>query len=340
MVGTTRWGRGLLAAAAAAVCAGAAVPATAEQATPRAEAVSTVFFGDSYSANFGIAPLQQAGSEEAFCFRAEENYLAVAARRLAEQGSALDVASDRSCGGALIEHFWTEQPYPLSGSSRPPQQEALGEETRLVVGSVGGNTVGFDDILKQCSRKLRDERVLMPGDPVDADEPTHRCTAFFTIGDGKDWLDSRFDKAEVELAELFHRIHYLAPGATAVLVGYPRIVPANVVKCQTPSPGQTDKPLADINNDALLMFDRVQKRLNDLMRTQAAEAAAEFVDLYAATDDSTACDGADRGIGGLFEESQVELSGTTLPWYLHPNTRGRDIQADHVATAIRNILSR
>ncbi|MEJ2855511.1 MULTISPECIES: hypothetical protein [unclassified Saccharothrix] len=28
-----------------------------------------------------------------------------------------------------------------------------------------------------------------------------------------------------------------------------------------------------------------------------------------------------------------------VPWCLHPNTRGRDIQATHVATAIQNTFS-
>ncbi|QFZ18676.1 SGNH/GDSL hydrolase family protein [Saccharothrix syringae] len=338
---TTRRGRGLLVAAVAVVlCAGAAAPAAAEQATPRAEGVSTVFFGDSYTANFGIAPLQQVDSEEAYCFRAQENYPAVAARRLAAKGTALDIASDRSCGGALIEHFWTAQPLLGGIATRPPQQEALGTETKLVVGSLGGNTVGFANILKQCSQKLRDQGALLPADPVDADEPADQCAAFFTTGDGKDWLDYRFDKAQFELEQLLNRIYYAAPEATTVLVGYPRIVPANVARCQNPAPGQTEKPLADIDTGALLVFDKIQKRLNDLMRTKADENGAVFVDLYAATDDNTACDGADRGIGGLFENSQLQVFGTTLPWYLHPNTRGRDIQADQVATTIQNALNR
>ncbi|MDI5978230.1 SGNH/GDSL hydrolase family protein [Amycolatopsis magusensis] len=335
---TTRRKRGLLAAAVAVVCAGAAVPAAAQE-PGRAEPVSTVFIGDFYTANFGITPIHGTDDpNKLFCFRSEENYPAVTARRLAEQGRALDIASDRSCGGALIRHFWEKQPLQ-AGLAAPPQKEALGEETRLVVGSVGGNTVGFVNILKQCSQQLRDQGEILPGAPVDADEPADRCGAFFTAGNGEDWLDWQFAEAERELGDLLDDIGYLSPDATVVLVGYPRIVPANVAKCQTPAPGQAEKPLADIPTDALMMFDKVQKRLNDLMRTQAEQGGAEFVDLYAVTGGNTACDGNDRGIGGLFENSQIEFFGGTLPWFLHPNTRGRDIQAHHVATAIRNALS-
>ncbi|MEV6906730.1 SGNH/GDSL hydrolase family protein [Amycolatopsis sp. NPDC051071] len=335
---TTRRGRGLLVAAVAVVvCAGATVPAAAHE-PARAEPVTTVFFGDSYTANFGVAPIHGPWDpKEYYCFRSEENYPAVAARELAEQGTPLDIASDRSCGGALAEHFWTKQRLP-GFTSKPPQQEALGDETGLVVGSLGGNTLGFVQVLKQCSQRFRDQGGALPVDPVDPDDPAERCAAFFTAGDGKQWLDYQFTTVEGELQELFDRIGAHAPQAKAVLVGYPRIVPANIDKCQTPAPGQNDKPLADIPTDALPVFDRIQERLNNLMRTQAAAADAEFVDLYAVTGDNTACDGDDRGIGGLFEQSQVNFFGTPLPWYLHPNTHGRDIQARHVATAIQETL--
>ncbi|MFI6026599.1 hypothetical protein [Amycolatopsis magusensis] len=179
---------------------------------------------------------------------------------------------------------------------------------------------------------------MLPAAPVDGDEPADRCGGYFTAGDGKEWLDHRFEEAEHNLEVMFERIDYFSPAAKAVLVGYPRLVPANVVKCQTPAPGQAEKPLADIPVDALQMFDKVQERLNDLMRTRAAEAGGTFVDLYTVTGGNTACDGADRGIGGLFEGSQVEFGDDALPWYLHPNTRGRDIQAHHVTTAIQHAL--
>lgn len=338
VVTTMRRGRGLFATTLAVlVCAGAAVPAGAEQ---RAEAVPTVFFGDSYTANYGIA-LKQEPSDitELLCFRAEQNFPKVTTRELAEKGNLLDITDDRSCGGAVINNFWNDQTlYPTQETAKP-QQEALKADTRLVVGSLGGNTVGFVNILKQCSQRLRDEAGLLPGTPVDSDQSAEQCAAFFTEGDGKQWLDYRFEQADYELEELLDRIAYFSPDATAVLVGYPRIVPADAGKCRIPAPGQTTTPLADIPADALPVFDKVQERLNDLMRTKATEFDATFVDLYAVTGDNTACDGADRAIGGLFEDSQVTFGEQALPWYLHPNAQGRDLQASHVATAIQTALS-
>ncbi|MFE9659146.1 GDSL-type esterase/lipase family protein [Streptomyces sp. NPDC005955] len=329
--------RRLVAAAVAlAGCLAVAGPAGSAGAAP-AEPVPTVFFGDSYTANFGIAPFQE--GERTFCFQAKEDYPAVATRRLADKNVTLDVQADVSCGGALTQHFWQEQEL-LGGMKVPPQQDALKQDTRLTVGSLGGNTLGFSRILKQCSAELRGH-VLLPGEPVDGDVPASQCAEFFDTGDGKQWLDGQFEQVTGDLEELLDRIGYFAPDAKRVLVGYPRLVPEDTTKCLTPAPGQTQLPFADTAKDALPVLDRIQQRLNDVMKKAVADAdgGADFVDLYASTGSSTACDGADRGIGGLLEDSQIG-DAQKLPWYAHPNDKGRDIQAEQVADKIEEVLNR
>ncbi|MFB7210912.1 SGNH/GDSL hydrolase family protein [Streptomyces sp. NPDC056255] len=322
-------------------CLALAGPAGSVAAAP-ADPVPTVFFGDSYTANFGIAPVNHEGSEKLFCFQAKENYPTVATRRLADKGITLDVQSDVSCGGALAQHFWQEQELPFGLGKLPPQQDALKQDTQLTVGSMGGNTLGFNRILKQCSDKLRTEGALLPGEPVDGDEPAAKCGEFFESGDGKAWLDGQFEQVGWDLEELLDRIGYFAPDAKRVLVGYPRLVPEDTTKCLTAAPGQTELPLADIPQDALPVLDQIQKRLDDVMKKAAADAdgGADFVDLYANTGGNTACDGADRGVGGLLEESQVKLGDYKLPWYAHPNEKGRDIQAEQVADKVEQVLNR
>ncbi|MFF4898625.1 SGNH/GDSL hydrolase family protein [Streptomyces sp. NPDC001068] len=320
-------------------CLALAGPAGSADAAP-ADPVPTVFFGDSYTANFGIAPFQE--GDRTFCFQAKENYPAVATRRLADKGIALDVQSDVSCGGALVHHFWQEQELLLPGVKVPPQQDALKQDTRLAVGSMGGNTLGFNRILKQCSDKLRTEGVLLPGEPVDGDEPASKCGEFFESGDGKNWLDGKFEQVSGDLEELLDRIAYFAPDAKRVLVGYPRLVPEDTAKCLTAAPGQTQLPFADISKDALPVLDQIQKRLNDVMKKAAADAdgGADFVDLYAHTGSNTACDGANRSIGGLLEDSQIKFGNDHVPWYAHPNAKGRDMQAKQVADKVEQILNR
>ncbi|GAA1244866.1 SGNH/GDSL hydrolase family protein [Kitasatospora nipponensis] len=327
--------------AAAAVALGSSlaftVPVGSAAAAP-ADVVPTVFFGDSYTADYGIAPFHEADSNRLFCFQAKENYPAVATRGLAEKGITLDVQSDVSCSGALVRNFWEEQEtLPGSGLKVPAQQDALKHDTRLVVGSLGGNTLGFTRVLKQCSDKLRSSPgALLPGTPVDADQPAATCGEYFSSGGGKKWLDAQFELVGFDLEEMLDRTMYFAPDAKRVLVGYPRLVPADTTKCMTAAPGQSELPFADIPKDALPVLDQIQKRLNDVMRKAAADSdgGAGFVDLYAQTGGNTACDGTERGIGGLLEDSQLKFGDQALPWYAHPNEKGRDIQAQRVTDKV------
>ncbi|MDH6141653.1 MULTISPECIES: SGNH/GDSL hydrolase family protein [Kitasatospora] len=341
MRGSTGWKR-RLSAVALAGCTAASVPVgggIAQAAAP----VPTVFFGDSYTSNYGIAPLAETDPNHPryFCLRAKDNYPAVATRQLADRGIALRVQDDRSCGAATIENFWEEQTlFPGPPFTVPPQQEAVNQDTRLVVGSMGGNTLGFARILKQCSQRLRgEEGQLLPGDLVDADSPAGECRRYFEAGDGAKWLDTQLERVHWELGEMFDRIQYFSKEkAKTVLVGYSRLVPENERLCSTPIPGSQELPFADIEPNALGVLDQVEARLNKVMADSAKEHGARFVDLYAATGSNTACDGGDRGIGGLLEPSQLKIGEKLLPWYAHPNPRGRDIEAQGVADQIASAL--
>ncbi|MEU1662518.1 SGNH/GDSL hydrolase family protein [Streptomyces sparsogenes] len=319
-------------------CLSTAAPAASAPsvAAPSAEAVRTVFIGDSYTANFGIGPV---GTTPALCFRATDNYPAVAVDELAQEGVPLDVQADVSCGGAQIHHVW--EPQDLLQGAAEPQKNALRPDTQLVVGSLGGNTVGFARIMKQCSERLRgSEGTLLPADPVDEDSPASGCSDFFQNGAGADWLDERFLTVERDLRRMLSEIHEAAPGADTVLVGYPRIVPEDTSACLEPIPGGTEKPLADIEEDALKFLDKeVQEPLNDLMEREAQAAGASFVDIYHQTGTHTACGGEQRGVGAMLERSEVRFLGLPLPWYVHPNRTGRDLQAELVAETIKQITT-
>ncbi|GAA4835450.1 SGNH/GDSL hydrolase family protein [Kitasatospora terrestris] len=331
---TTATPRARLAAAAVALgsCLALALPATAAVAAD-ADPVPTVFFGDSYTSNFGIAPY---GNRHALCFQANENYPTVAVRTLAAKGVALNVQADVSCSGAVIGNFWQKQSLGFF-QSVPAQEDALNADTRLAVGSLGGNTLGFIRILKQCSARLRGAPAV-PGEPVDATSPAGQCGSFFSSGGGKTWLEGQFKQVGSDLATMFQHMAPRSPEAKRVLVGYPRLVPQDTAKCLTAAPGQRDLPFADVPQDALPVLDQAQKRLDDTMEKAAADAGADFVDLYDTTGANTACDGADRGIGGLFEPSRVTLLGQPVPFYAHPNEKGRDLQAAQVAARIQQIL--
>ncbi|MER7772344.1 hypothetical protein [Kitasatospora sp. NPDC096140] len=142
---------------------------------------------------------------------------------LAAKGVTLNVQADVSCLGALIDNFWQKQSLGFF-QSVSAQENALNADTRLAVGSLGGNTLGFIRILKQCSDNLRGAAGV-PGEPVDASSPSAECGAFFTSGDGKTWLEGRLTQVGSDLATMFQHMASRSPDAKRVLVGYPRLVP-------------------------------------------------------------------------------------------------------------------
>ncbi|MEU3855718.1 hypothetical protein [Streptomyces sp. NPDC029554] len=174
---------------------------------------------------------------------------------------------------------------------------------------------------------------------MDWDQPAGECRDLFESEDRKAWLDYRLDQAEGDLEQTLMRMNYFAPDAERVLVGYPRLVPKNTTKCLTDGPRPDGTALRRHTPGRLPLLDQVQKRLDDRMKKAAADNGADFVDLYANTGSNTACDGANRGIGGLLETSKLEPFGTPIPWYAHPNEKGRDIQAKLVAATIEAVLN-
>lgn len=316
-------------------CLSTVAPAAGAPASA-AQTVRAVFIGDSYTANFGVGPARRL---PLLCFRADENYPAKTVKALAAEGVTLDVQADVSCGGAEIHHVW--EPQKLATGPVTPQKNALRADTQLVVGSLGGNTAGFAPIMKQCSERLRGpEGQLLSVEPVDPGSPAAACHEFFQDGAGADWLEDRFETVRQHLRRMFAEIGQAAPQADVVLVGYPRIVPEDVSACLAPIPGGTEKPLADITPDALKFLDtEVQRPLNDIMKSEAQAADAAFTDIYAQSGAHTACSGAQRGVGAMLERSEVSLLLRRLPWFVHPNRTGRDLQATLVAQTVKQITA-
>lgn len=146
---------------AAALAAGALVPAQLAGAQPAAAAEEKqwVALGDSYTA--GV--IQAAGNTFEVprdgCERTDRSYPQVIDRDL---GSLFEL-TNVSCGAATIENV-TDAPQdpigrhlpPISEDPDypfppvPPQSEAVGPDTDVVTVGAGGNTLGFADLLLKC----------------------------------------------------------------------------------------------------------------------------------------------------------------------------------------------
>jgi lysophospholipase L1-like esterase len=220
----------------------AAMPASAATASPRsagtaaAAGVRYVALGDSYASGLGT------GSERGSCDRSRAAYGPQWAR--AHQPASFTFAA---CSGATTRGIRTRRLGALSPS------------TTLVSLTVGGNDVGFSDVIQTCIiGSTRDCLRAVGG-------ARHAMTALLPRG----------------LDRLLAAIHQHAPAARIVLTGYPLLFdPSRPGSCsQISHRGQ-----AAINGGASL--------LDATLKAAAARHGARFADVRAAFRHHAICDGA------------------------------------------------
>ncbi|AKU18698.1 GDSL family lipase [Luteipulveratus mongoliensis] len=168
-----------------------------------------VALGDSYSAG----PLIPWNSS--WCFRSNNNYPSWLATQLGlyyKSGAFTDV----TCSSAETTHLTQPQPTPtadLNLANQAPQLDALTLDTDLVTVGLGGNDYSvFGNMVYECP-KYRDS------DPTGSP-----CKDHYTVN-GVDTLTAALGNTEKNLKRAVKAIRERSPGATIVMVGYPRILP-------------------------------------------------------------------------------------------------------------------
>ncbi|MGW5052961.1 SGNH/GDSL hydrolase family protein [Actinokineospora sp. NPDC004072] len=248
-----------------------------------------VALGDSFAA---VGTLTAIRTDPIGCARAADNYPAgVAARIKPEQ------FVDVSCGGAQIPDLTS--PQDVLGGPNPPQFDALTRDTDLVTVSIGGNDVGFGEIITTCSR-------LSVTNPFGAP-----CKAHFG-----DELDQRIAALGPRIAEVVAQIRERSPEARIVVVGYLRILP----------PRGGCWPVVPIAYGDVPHFAGIQDLLNDTIGRYATQAGATFVNPGVTTGHDVCQLPHVKWVEGIIPTSP------SVP--VHPNARGQAHVASITAAAI------
>ncbi|GAA5117488.1 SGNH/GDSL hydrolase family protein [Pseudonocardia adelaidensis] len=216
-----------------------------------------VALGDSYAAG-PLVPIPT--GEPAGCLRSDHNYPSVVAQEL-----GVADFHDVSCSGATTENITGPQGVPLG--KNPPQLEALTPDTQLVTISIGGNDIGFGDIVQECATRS-------PLQPTGS-----ACKDHYTAG-GTDQLTQRVDDAAPKVADVLAAIDRRSPDARVLLVGYPAILPDEGPGCF---------PVVPFSPGDVEYLRGVEKDLNAMLAKQAAAAGTEFVDTYTPSIGHDAC---------------------------------------------------
>ena len=269
---------------------GVAVPTAA----PAQEQVSSyAALGDSFTAGV-LIPNQL--DDPIGCFRSDHNYPHLVA---AELGVA--ELRDASCAGAGTEDMKSAQNVN-PGPDNPPQLDRLDAGTRVVTIGVGGNDIGFSDIVEECAT---------------ADRSGTPCQDHFVHG-GDDEISQRINDTGPKVADVLEGVHERAPDARVFVVNYLSILP------ETGSGCWPQMPFADADVPYLRAKEH---ELNGMLAEQAAKNDATLVDAFAASIGHDAC----QAPGVRWVEPVLGASGAPP---VHPNQLGMECTAVVVTAAI------
>lgn len=324
---------GVLALAAASVVT--AGPAVAAPGDEHLAGLNYVALGDSYTSGYGISPVSNDPVEG--CFQAEANFPHLVAANLGLE------LTDASCSGAKTEHILAT-PHNTGVATAPPQSTALSADTDIVTVAIGGNDVGFSDILAACT-------ALSPAGPLAFDGVTPNCRAIFNPAPGVDNLALKIaGLVAPAIKATFADIKAKAPGATIIVLGYPSLFPdaANTppTGCFTPAFGngappfpENAYPFTDIDVPYL---HSVEVTLDAVIAAEAAAIGATFVQTGEESLDNTACaDADDAHINGISITNITPGAPGAPPVIetalgaMHPNTAGVAFLQGKVESAIR-----
>ena len=270
----------------AVVFAGLTTPASGSS-PDTAQVGAYVALGDSYAAG-PIVPTQQ--PTPIGCLKSDHNYAHVIAVALNAP------LRDATCSGARTSHMTA--PQNVGGGPNPPQFDSLDATTGLVTVQIGGNDIGFTEIVLTC----------ITGDPN-----AHPCRDRYVVG-GVDEIADRIAAAAPPVAAVLQGIRTRAPVAAILLVSYPSILPAEGTGCFPQLPLGT--------GDVPYLRDK-ERELNAMLAAQAAANGALFVDAHNASVGHDACTAP-----GIRWIEPIPATALALP--LHPNTLGMECVAQLV----------
>ncbi len=305
---------------AATLTAGAVVPVQVVGAQPAAAADRQwVALGDSFTA--GVIPAAGNVFEvpRDGCERTDLSYPQVIDRDL---GSLFDL-TNISCGAATIKDVTETAQEPMGRHlppfvqdpdhpfpAVPPQSASVGPGTDMITVGIGGNTLGFAEILTKC--------VQLGQESDGAGTPCKDALAAS--------LPARLDTVGKDFDRMLTVLHERAPQAKILAVGYPTIVPADTSTCRyndlTQFGAITAGDLDWLRSDVLEPLNKA------IEKSTGTQDSAAFVDLYESSKNHSVCDTGKWVEGIITAPDRIS--------FVHPNAQGHRHAADQVAMAMLN----
>lgn len=252
-----------------------------------------VALGDSYAAGPLIPdPVLPIG-----CIKSSNNYPRLTAPRIGQP------LRDASCSGAKTTHMTQPQNVDPDGPN-PPQFNRLDSSTRVVSLTIGGNDIGFTEVIQNC----------VTYNPFD--KP---CQKRYIVN-GVDTLSQRISATSSLVDGVLDGIRARSPQARVFVVNYPAIFPESGTGCF---------PQMPVSFSDVGYLRNKQRELNAMLAGQAAANGARLVNWYGASIGHDAC-----------KSSSTRWVEPIVPgnWAasVHPNRRGMQGASDALVAAVNS----
>ncbi len=305
-----------------------------------------VAMGDSFSSGEGAAWFHDGTDTEANRCRRSDAYASLTNNVLDEPyagGDFLFVA----CSGARIRNLSSEGQFPDSPNGvhgRWPQIEYLrevGADASVVTLTVGGNDMGFGDVLSAClglsgvpdffggnSGSLAGYDIPylaqfnQSASATDWAAMGQRCDRYsnHTLGSFAAAVETHIRSVRSDLVSVYDDVQAAAPNAEVYVLGYPVFIPGD--NTATPSCGS----LAGLNAQERTWLRTLILRANTQIRSAAATAGVTYVDVEQSFEGIGSVDGASH----LMCDANADVNGITLsalPNSFHPDSDGHQTLA-------------
>lgn len=317
------------------------------------DGVRYVALGDSYSSGEGVAPyvdqrpkkttvvrgqkvvLEYEHTRGFLCHRSQRGWPRLVTwpgdrKPLAETDGSRDLLDFTACSGARIVNADTEeQPkeYAKTTTYLPLQLTRLGADDDLVTLTMGGNDVGFAEILQHCASQLncwKDRFVTVrQGTSTEQDVSL------------EDWAQIRIALAQNELGGLYRAIKdRVGPQTVVVVATYPRLLSVK------PSAwfGVCTERSVFTKGERQWLADRVDD-FDEAILEQAKRVDFAPADVRKEFDNNSVCDH-DNWIAGITPARGTDLSGGLSMGSFHPNEHGTAAYARVVDDALATWLAK
>jgi lysophospholipase L1-like esterase len=254
--------------------------------------------GDSFSSGQGAGSYEHGSTGRGnTCFRSRDAWPQV----LAETVGATPLAS-LACSGATIRGL-TRDRADGEVERRTSQISRISSNPTIVTVTVGGNDVGFADVLSECV--------------LGAD-----CTTSYRAPSGGT-LEDEIAAVGRRLPSVYRAIRGAAPGARVIVAGYPRILPEAL-----PSQAGNCAAWRQITEAEVRFLNAATRSLNTAIERAARAAGVEFVDV------SEAFDGRELRCTGPTYMNRLRLRTRLFPASFHPTAEGHARLAELIAAHI------